>query len=197
MCLVTFLEISAPGFFLKLWKIFYLEYLSSQLFNLLLYSTEYKCVSQTVPVMKFQSFEVHWLVGPEKDMILFSINMINNIKIPRGNALIYFVRSLGKELCYPVLTEVEKWERKTYALYFKFETERDPWRFSQNVIPRCCLSFAHYLGEHRAAAYSQLLNVFCSFSIGEDGFNAFSAVCTFVISAVSVYLSSCLFIVCT
>lgn len=38
---------------------------------------------------------------------------------------------------------------------------------------------------------------FCSFSSGEGGFNAFSAVCTFVISAVSVYLSSYLFIVCT
>lgn len=60
-------------------------------------STEYKCVSQTVPVMKFQSFEVHWLVGPEKDMILFSINMINNIKIPRGNALIYVFCEITRE----------------------------------------------------------------------------------------------------
>ena len=59
--------------------------------------------------MKFQSFEVHWLMGQEKDMILFSINMINNIKI-LGEMLLfmYFVRSLEKELCYPVLTEVEK-----------------------------------------------------------------------------------------
>lgn len=61
-------------------------------------------------------------MGPEKDMILFSINMINNIKI-LGEMLLfmYFVRSLKKELCYPVLTEVEKWERKTYALYFIYK----------------------------------------------------------------------------
>lgn len=35
----------------------------------------------------------------------------------------YFVRSLEKELCYPVLTKVEKWEREAYVLYFKSETE--------------------------------------------------------------------------
>lgn len=104
-------------------------------------STEYKCVSQTDPVMKFQKFEVHWLVGPEKDMILFSINRIN-IKIILkylGEMLLfmYCVRLLEQELCYPVLTKVEKRERKMYALFSKSETERDQRRFSDNVIPGC------------------------------------------------------------
>ena len=101
----------------------------------------------------------------------------------------YCVRLLEKELCYPVLTKVEKREGKMYALFSKPETERDQRRFSDNVIPRCCLSFSHYLGEHRAAAYSQLLNVFCSFSSEEDGFNAFSAVCTF---SLLLFLFTCL-----
>lgn len=35
----------------------------------------------------------------------------------------YCVRLLEKELCYPVLTKVEKRERKMYALFSKSEAE--------------------------------------------------------------------------
>lgn len=50
--------------------------------------------------------------------------------------------------------------------YFNSETWRDQLIFSEDAIPGCCVSFTHYLGEHRAAAYSQLLNVLCSFPAG-------------------------------
>lgn len=87
------------------------------------------------------------------------------------------------------INQIREIREKMYTLYFKSEAERDQLRFSEDVIPRWCLSFTHYLGERRAAAYSQLLNVFCSFSSGEDRFNAFSAVCTF---SLLLFLFTCL-----